>query len=1566
MSKQLSRCLPAIAVFTVLFLIASLASRPAHAQVESSYTVTDASLLNQFSLANSNLGGSPTGPGSITYNYLAVTLYPAVTGSYTFGQSSSPVDTVMIVYDGSFDPLQPQNNIIAQNDDSGDSSLVCGSPGYCPRVTANLTGGQPIVLLISTYVPNKVLATPQSFTSNGAGSVSFSTVGAQLTVPDAPTLQTINPGNGQLELVFGAPSDNGGAIVTSYEYRINSGAWTAFSPNINTSPGVISGLTNGTSYSIELRALNSEGAGAASNGLSGTPRTTADAPTNLAPTPGDGQVSVAFTLPSNTGGAAITNYEYSTNGGLNWTAASPAASSSPVTISGLTNGRAYNIVLRALNAAGPGAVSGAVSATPITTPSAPAIIVASPEDGGATVTFTASFNGGTSITNYEYSTDGGSNWTAFSPAKTTSPVAITGLTNGTAYNVALRAVNTVGAGSSSAAVSVTPRTTPGAPTGLIPTAGNGQVTVDFAAPADNGGAAISNYEYSTDGGSRWTAVSPASTATQVVIAGLSNGTDYTISLRAVNAAGSGGKSGDVSATPFTVPDAPTALVAASGDAEVTIAFLDPSFDGGSAITNYEYRIDGGAWTAFAPAVTTSPVTVTGLTNGQTYDLTLRAVNAAGSGAESSVIGATPITTPDAPLITGATPGDGTAEIAFTFASFSGGASISNLEYSIDGGSNWVPFSPAITSDAAPVSITGLQNGTAYPIALREDNAAGSGTASNVVVVTPRTVPDAPTITTVTPKDKAVEVEFAFSPAFNGGAAIKNYEYTIDGGSSWVPFSPAITSEAASITATIAGLTNGTVYQLSLRAVNDAGVGAASSVLPAAPITIPNEPTGLVVTSGDSALSVAFAPPSDDGGAAIANYQYSTDDGKTWQDFFPAVTASPATITGLVNGTPYQVKLRAVNAAGFGAASSSVAGIPFTFPDAPTIKAIDAGDGEAVVKFALASFSGGTAINNMEYSTDGGTTWVAFSPAVTDDGGPVAISGLTNGTAYAIALREDNPAGSGAPSNVVSVIPRTTPDAPTINSITPGDQEVTVGFSAPGFNGGATILNYQYSTDGGTIWNDFTPLLDNDSAPVRITGLVDGTAYSIALRAANEAGPGVSSASQSVIPRTVPNAPTDLIATRSGTSLEIEFRERFNGGAPITTYEYELNGSGNWISAGVTTTPVVITGLVAGTAYTARIRAVNVAGAGAPSLQVGAPSPQTAVDQYQDEIEQVVSNELLRNLRNDMKVDQAMIAAARDRFIESRRNARHCEALGPAGETDPNCGGGAPSGFVPFDVSGSAELSESGLVTRGTFFGARPVGQSGTRRLAFGDFNIVVDENGSLNAQLSGRVAWEQIRAERTMLGFHIGMNVSNSQISEDFEGEAQAFGLSAGPYFVHEIKEELFLSGFATLGHRWTELDVANDALGLDGSFDSSQLSAGMAVTGVYPHGHLELRPSLSLAYGYSESGSVDLAATAFGVTESVAFPGTDVSIFEFSFQPEFRYLMDPAGDTSRYYSVTPSLTCARTSSVDTAEECGGGLALAVSNAWNNGQTRLSSGIDYGYLGGMEMFGANLTIEHRF
>jgi len=246
------------------------------------------------------------------------------------------------------------------------------------------------------------------------------------------------------------------------------------------------------------------------------------------------------------------------------------------------------------------------------------------------------FDGGASISNYEYSLDNGATFT--SANTTTSPFTKTGLTNGTTYQVIIRAVNAVGPGAPSAMVEGTPSTLPSPPTALSGSPADKQIIVTFTAGND-GGSDITNYQYSTNNGANYLALSPADLSSPITInklstdgtTNLTNGTPYTVRLKAVNANGVSTASASISVTPFVVtdPPEPTSLSGVGGNQAAYILFTQ-SGNGGSAITNYEYSVDGGSFMAFSPAQTFSPVMITTtngttpLTNGTSYTITLKA------------------------------------------------------------------------------------------------------------------------------------------------------------------------------------------------------------------------------------------------------------------------------------------------------------------------------------------------------------------------------------------------------------------------------------------------------------------------------------------------------------------------------------------------------------------------------------------------------------------------------------------------------------------------------------------------------------------------------------------------------------------------------------------------------------------------------------------------------------------------------------------------------------------------------------------------------------------------------
>jgi hypothetical protein len=150
-----------------------------------------------------------------------------------------------------------------------------------------------------------------------------------------------------------------------------------------------------------------------------------------------------------TGGTATTFTATSTPGSFTGTG------TSPITVTGLQSATSYTFTVSAANANGTLTSAASSSITATTVPNAPTIGTFT--DGGTgttgTLSFTAPATGGSAITNYKYSTDS-STYTALSPAQTTSPLSLTGLTAGT-YNFSVKAVNTNGDSAASSTVSGT-------------------------------------------------------------------------------------------------------------------------------------------------------------------------------------------------------------------------------------------------------------------------------------------------------------------------------------------------------------------------------------------------------------------------------------------------------------------------------------------------------------------------------------------------------------------------------------------------------------------------------------------------------------------------------------------------------------------------------------------------------------------------------------------------------------------------------------------------------------------------------------------------------------------------------------------------------------------------------------------------------------------------------------------------------------------------------------------------------------------------------------------------------
>lgn len=231
-------------------------------------------------------------------------------------------------------------------------------------------------------------------------------------------------------------------------------------------------------------------------------------------------------------------------------------------------------------------------------------------------------------------------------AESSLPQVVAGLAAGS-YQVRREAASSWSAAVTVSAAATVPAAFGAGQWALADAATGGALSVTVSALPSDGGSALTAIQYRVNSGA-WTAFAPALAGTGTrTITGLANGSAQTVELRAVNAVGAGADSDDKSATPTVAPGLPGAFVAgnwtvAAGNASASVTVSALPAANGSAITAVQYRLNGGAWTAFSPALAgTGTRTITGLTNGTAYTVELRAVNGVGGGADSDDKSVTP-------------------------------------------------------------------------------------------------------------------------------------------------------------------------------------------------------------------------------------------------------------------------------------------------------------------------------------------------------------------------------------------------------------------------------------------------------------------------------------------------------------------------------------------------------------------------------------------------------------------------------------------------------------------------------------------------------------------------------------------------------------------------------------------------------------------------------------------------------------------------------------------------------------------------------------------------------------
>jgi large repetitive protein len=450
-------------------------------------------------------------------------------------------------------------------------------------------------------------------------------------------------------------------------------------------------------------------------------------------------------------------------------------------------------------------------------------------------------------------------------------------------------------------------------------------------------------------------------------------------------------------------------------------------------------------------------------------------------------------------------------------------------------------------------------------------------------------PDAPTSVQVDRVFGGITVSWT-EPVENGGDAITSYTVTAEPDDASANVTCGWTTGEGALTCDLSGASNTATYSVTVVATNAAGDSAPSAAVTTNGFTAPGAPTISAITPGNTTLTVSITPGTT-GGLSITDYRYSLNNGVTSTSF--AADAAPFTITGLTNGTTYQVSVAAVNLLNTGTFSSPVSAVPATVPSAPRWLHGVRGSTTATLLWNPSASNGGSAITSYLVSDLHGHTCSTSTLSCT-------VTGLTNGVAYLFYVVANNSRGASIPSNSNFVTPATTPSAPGIASTVAGNRSIAVTLTSPVSNGGATVGYYDYSIDGGATWA--SGQYRTKGAVLKITGLVNGTTYCVKVRARNTVGAGTASATVVATPFSIPGLPVVRTIVTTNTTAAVAFATPETGGRAITSYQYSLNNGTTWLfrASGTTASPLVITGLLSSHFYSVRVRAVNTAGAGLPS------------------------------------------------------------------------------------------------------------------------------------------------------------------------------------------------------------------------------------------------------------------------------------------------------------------------------------------------------------------------------